>query len=159
MHCHCGTKNRKLIQPSVCPSVCLATKSLTWFISSEVVMIEHWYVAWQALSIGTMPWHWPWHLTYFKVNLFECQSSNLNSREHPYTQIYLGVNRFPMRVNISCLHASGSRRCVKSGDYLHVDMKVHICFRCCLIGYWSYNPVHNVILERGTSYNAFMKLP
>ena len=53
------------------PSVCLPQKTLTWLISSEVLMIEHWYwhawSLWQVLSIGTMWWPWPWLFTYFKV--------------------------------------------------------------------------------------------
>ena len=43
---------------SVRPSV---TKTLTWFISSEVLMIEHWYMA--CMIIVTSPFYWYHALT------------------------------------------------------------------------------------------------
>ena len=46
---------------SVCPSLCLSlcpsvTKTLTWLISSEVLKIEHWYLAW--IILVTSPFYW-----------------------------------------------------------------------------------------------------
>ena len=55
-------------------SVCLpfsppVTNTLTFLISSEVLMIDHWYLAFMIIVTcpfnDTMPWPWP--LTYFKV--------------------------------------------------------------------------------------------
>ena len=51
----------KRISPSVCqlvrPSVRLpVTKTLTWLISSEVLMIEHWYLA--CMILVTSPFYW-----------------------------------------------------------------------------------------------------
>ena len=50
----------KLIRPSVSLSVCLSvspsvTKTLTWLISSEVLMIEHWYLA--CMILVTSPFY------------------------------------------------------------------------------------------------------
>ena len=48
-------------RPSVCQSVCLSvspsvTKTLTWLIPSEVLMIEHWYLA--CMILVTSPFFW-----------------------------------------------------------------------------------------------------
>ena len=59
---------RLSVRLSVFPSV---TNTLTWLISSEVLMIDHWYLACFILvtspSICNMRWPLPWPLTYFKV--------------------------------------------------------------------------------------------
>ena len=50
---------------SVCLSLCLSvTKTLTWLISSEVLMIEHWYLTCMILVIGPFNWHHAVTLTF-----------------------------------------------------------------------------------------------
>ena len=47
----------KLIRPSVRQSVSPSvTKTLTWLISFEVLMIEHWYLA--CMNLVTSPFYW-----------------------------------------------------------------------------------------------------
>ena len=68
--CHplAGMRENSFIGLSVCH------KNLTWLISSEVLMIEHGYLACMilvtTLSTGTMLWPWPWPLTYFRSNFY-----------------------------------------------------------------------------------------
>ena len=62
----------KLIRLSVCPSVRLSvTKTLTWLISSEVLMIQHWYLAGMIFVTSPFIWHHAMTLTltYFKVKV------------------------------------------------------------------------------------------
>ena len=47
-------KTHSSFSQSVCPSV---TKTLTWLISSEVFMIEHWYVACMVLVTSLFYWN------------------------------------------------------------------------------------------------------
>ena len=69
-----GTLN--LIGPSVCLSVPLSvrpsvTKTLTLHISSEVLMIEHWYLA--CMILVTSPFHWH-HAVTLTFDLLQGQS-------------------------------------------------------------------------------------
>ena len=48
-----GIKSHSSVCPSVCPSV---TKTLTWLISSEVLMVEYWCLA--CMILVTSPFHW-----------------------------------------------------------------------------------------------------
>ena len=51
-------KSHSSVRPSLRPSVPLSvTKTLTWLISSEVLMIEHWYLACMILVTGPFNWH------------------------------------------------------------------------------------------------------
>ena len=62
----------KLIRPSVCPSVCLSvTKTLTWLISSDVLMIEHWYLA--CMIVVSSPFNW-YHAVTLTFELLQGQS-------------------------------------------------------------------------------------
>ena len=62
---------------SICPSVCLSvsvTKTLTWLISSDVLMIEHWYLACKIFV--TSPLHW-YHVVTLTLTLWPTSRSNL----------------------------------------------------------------------------------
>ena len=67
----------------LCPSVRLSvTKTLTWFISSEVLMIEHWYLA--CMINVTNPFYW-YHAVTLTLNFDPsqgqicCQAGDHNS--------------------------------------------------------------------------------
>ena len=63
-------KTHSSVHPSVCLSVCLSvTKTLTWFISSEILMMEHWYLACMILVTSPFNLHHALTLTYFKVKV------------------------------------------------------------------------------------------
>ena len=64
----------KLIRPSVRP-----TKTLTWFIFSEVLMIGHWYLACLILVTSPFNWHHAVTLTSFKQGQSCCWSGDHNS--------------------------------------------------------------------------------
>ena len=65
----------KLICPSVPLSVCLSvTKSLTWLISSEILMIWYWYLACMILVTSPFNWHHAVTLTLI-FDLLKGQSS------------------------------------------------------------------------------------
>ena len=50
-------KSHSSVRPSLPPSVRLSvTKTLTWLISFEVLMIEHWYLT--CMIIVTSPFYW-----------------------------------------------------------------------------------------------------
>ena len=55
-----------------CPSV---TKTLTFLICSEVLMIEHWYLACMILVTSPFNWHHAW--TYFKVKVVAGQGTTI----------------------------------------------------------------------------------
>ena len=59
-------KTHSSIHLSVCLSV---TKTLTWLISYEVSVIEHWYLACKILVTSPFNWHHAVTLTYFKVKV------------------------------------------------------------------------------------------
>ena len=59
-------KTHSSVRPSVRLSV---TKTLTWLISSEVFMIEHWYLACMILVTSPFNWHHVVTLNYFKVKV------------------------------------------------------------------------------------------
>ena len=82
------------VRLSACPSV---TKTLTCLISSEVLMIEHWYLACMILVTSPFNWHYAVNLTltYFKVKVvagrgpqfsefacFKCMCETLISCKH-----------------------------------------------------------------------------
>ena len=75
----------KLICPSVCQSVRLSvspsvTKTLTWLISFEVLMIEHWYLA--CMILVTSPFYW-YHAVTLTFDLLQgqmcCRAGDHNS--------------------------------------------------------------------------------
>ena len=73
----------KLIRPSVCQSVCLSvpvTKTLTWLISFELLMIEHLYLA--CMILVTSPFYW-YHAVTLTFDLLQgqicCRAGDHNS--------------------------------------------------------------------------------
>ena len=60
-------KTHSFVHLSVCPSV---TKTLTWLISSEALIIKHWYLEWMILVIIPLTWHQALTLTF---DLFQGQ--------------------------------------------------------------------------------------
>ena len=63
---------RPSVRPSLCPSVCLSvTKTLTWLISSELLKIEHWYLA--CMILVTSPFKWR-HAVTLTFDLLQGQS-------------------------------------------------------------------------------------
>ena len=58
----------KLICLSVCPSICQSQKTLNWPISSEVLVIEHWYLA--CMILVTNPFNW-YHVVILTFDLLQ----------------------------------------------------------------------------------------
>ena len=76
-------KTPSSVCPSLCPSVRLSvTKTLTWLISSEVLKIEHWYLACMVLVTNPFNWHHAVTLT-LTFDLFQgqicCRAGDHNS--------------------------------------------------------------------------------
>ena len=78
-----GTLN--LIRLSVCPSVLLSvplsvTKTLTWLISSEVLMIQNWYLVWMITVTSPFYWYYTVTLTFdLSQGLICCRAGDHNS--------------------------------------------------------------------------------
>ena len=95
---------RPSVRPSLRPPVPLSvTKTLTWLISSEVLMIEHWYLACMILVTGPFNWHHVVTLT-LTFDLLQgqicCRAGDLNSpnllvvfKVQFCTRIYIFVKR------------------------------------------------------------------
>ena len=76
-------KTHSSVCPSLCLSLCLSvTKTLTWLISSEVLMIEHWNLACMIFVTSPFKWHHAMALT-FTLDLFQgqicCRAGDHNS--------------------------------------------------------------------------------
>ena len=66
---------------SICLSVRLSvTKTLTWLISSEVFMIEHWYLA--CMILVTSPFYW-YHAATLTFDLLQEQDKSSDIEQQP----------------------------------------------------------------------------
>ena len=82
-------KSHSSVRPSLPPSVRLSvTKTLTWLISFEVLMIEHWYLT--CMIIVTSPFYW-YHAVTLTFDLSQgqiwCRAGDHNSSNF-YFYIY-----------------------------------------------------------------------
>ena len=93
-----------LIRPSVPLSV---TKTLTWLISSEVLMIEHWYLACMILVTGPFNWH---HIVTLTFDLLQgqicCRAGDHNSPKFACSIIHVCLK---MKITHYCHRSSGGQ--------------------------------------------------
>ena len=77
---HGDIKSHSSFCPFVCLSVRLSQKLLTWLISSEVLVIEHWYLA--CMILVTSPFQW-YHAVALTFDLLQgqicCRAGDHNS--------------------------------------------------------------------------------
>ena len=92
----------KLIRQSVCPSV---TKTLTLLISSEVLMIEHWYLTCMILVTRPFNWHHAVTLTFDLLQGQSCCRAGDHSSQNLlviFGMEFSFTNRFLVFLSLRC---------------------------------------------------------